>query len=70
MIQSTAWVKRESEKRTGQSTAGLTVYPHGDVSACFTVDEGANLARYSTSCAESKAKVFAQELGSASHQEL
>jgi hypothetical protein len=67
LIESTAWVKRESEKLANSVTNDLSPYTLGDVSACFTVDTNEMTAKYSTHCAETKENLYKSNLA---HSEL
>lgn len=53
-------MKRESEKRTGQSTLGLPPYLLGDVSTCFQSDPNEGKAKYITDCADKAALNYDQ----------
>lgn len=56
LIESTTWVKKESEKVAASLTpdqlAAMPKYPLGDVSRCFIIDQETQKAKYITNCAD------------------
>jgi ribosome-associated toxin RatA of RatAB toxin-antitoxin module len=62
LIESTTWVKKESEKitKSGKIATGLDPYTLGDLSSCFAKENG--FAKYITSCSENSQSAIDQSV--------